>query len=103
MLIHDSVDDATYEFKKGVDACRAITAYGCNCLRAVMFSMAIDHEFDTLQCSTADAEVVDAIIQYALFGDSGFRLRRRDYGSISGICVLGNRWSWKQKVGVSGE
>lgn len=30
-------------------------------------------------------------------------VRRRDYGSISGICVLGNRWSWKQKVGVSGE
>lgn len=35
--------------------------------------------------------------------NSGFWLRRRDYGSISGICVLGNHWSWKQKVGVSGE
>ena len=61
------------KFKKGVELW-AITPVGCNCLE-----------------------------QIRTIRNSGFWLRRRDYGSISGICVLGNHWSWKQKVGASGE
>lgn len=82
------------KFKKGVELW-AITPVGCNCLEQIGGKI----RFDT--CN-ADAIVCDAIIQYALFG-TVVLVRRRDYGSVSGICVLGNRWSWKQKVGVSGE
>lgn len=83
------------KFKKGVELW-AITPVGCNCLE----QMGGARSDSTPAMQTQSCVMQSSSMHYS---EQWFLVRRRDYGSISGICVLGNRWSWKQKVGVNGE
>lgn len=66
ILIHDNEEDATYELTKA-KLLQGIRMYAEQPKSSDIFEV-IDHELH-IDCGMVDAEVADAIIQYALFGE----------------------------------
>lgn len=66
IIIHDNEEDATYELTKA-KLLQGIRMYAEQPKNSDIFEV-IDHELH-IDCGMVDAEVADAIIQYALFGE----------------------------------
>lgn len=66
ILIHDNEEDATYELTKA-KLLQGIRMYAEQPKNSDIFEV-IDRELH-IDCGMVDAEVADAIIQYALFGE----------------------------------
>lgn len=66
IIIHDNEEDATYELTNA-KLMQGIRMYAEQPKNSDIFEV-IDHELH-IDCGMVDAEVADAIIQYALFGE----------------------------------